>query len=524
MKRIVISTVILLVLSGMAYPKSKFWQKAKQALGNIATSAGGAVMDRYLINSGYSKEESRKMISDFSSAVGIDSYNIAKGMAFMDGNKKDRINMMVDATLDVTGDLTEKSNITNQIKKGVHAGFDVSNADNNYEKANTITGAALDMVGDYVGNHEITNKIATYVSNELTYRSDVSKAETLKDLQEAVGKKSKADKELIYDVGMAIYDHIEEKKKSPKGNSSNINPVMDVYRQPSISPVRITALSPSEQGEEKKTASNVGPIEEQEALESSEVYRLEAFNAAQKEIEETVTQERKDVVLSDIPQESKSVIVASGLGYPMYQPVRKPKILQEQTSEENEPVTVGDKSVGQTNSCLSERKEEFDVKKTDNVSSFPKQKSVPLHADMGNVSSKSIAEEPVEWEVAKDENQAKIQLENIKMSGYAMNEVSLSIEKTQRLDEIAANLKRYPELRITLIVYISADEDGKTKGYERAREAREYLLIKKGIGSERVFIKNMGASNPLMADINEDASAKNRRIEIAVFRRGDPDK
>ena len=246
MKRCAVFVIIFLVLCNCAYA---------QLFGGFI----GGLADGLLRGVGFTRDQSRDIINTVTSVVGGDSYNVNRGVGFIDADKRTQANMLVnevvrtageltgrtditnalqtgvnagfdaakaddnnerakiivDGTLEVVGDVTGKTDITGVIQKGVNAGFDVSKTDNDNAKVGIITGTALDIVGDLTDGHEVTNKVKTYINNELIYQSDISKAETVEDLREAIDKKSRADNELFYDIGLELYDRMEEKKKLP---------------------------------------------------------------------------------------------------------------------------------------------------------------------------------------------------------------------------------------------------------------------------------------------------------------------
>ena len=309
-RRVAISVVLCFVLCGFSCAQGRFWK----ALGNLAGAVGGAVMDGYLQQSGYSANESREIISNVSSALGVNSSNVQKGIDFMDSDKKGQVNMAVDMAIETTGTLTGKENIASQVQKRVDAGFDVSNADDKYEKTNIITGTAMDVVGDLTGGHSVTDKISAYVGANMDYLSEVSKAETVRDLQIAEGKKKQAYTNLLVDIGMDLYDYREKQKNKPKWTPEPMGPAPYPYESNGgeipIKPHE-NHLEPSrkEIGKKKEIVPNFVPSEEQEVPESSEnMAILEAFNTNQKESKNYDNQEEKNVLLSDVPQELKPVI------------------------------------------------------------------------------------------------------------------------------------------------------------------------------------------------------------------------
>lgn len=380
MKRRVFFVVIFLVLCNCTY--AQWWKRIGSAI------LGGAA-DIVLQGSGYSPQESRDIIHTFTDVVGGNSQNVDIGIGFLDADKNtqvntvvnevlgatgeltgrtditnaiqtgvnagfaaavadnnnEKVNIIVDGALDLVGDVTGRTDITGVIQKGVDAGFDVVNADNDNEKVSIITGTALDIVGDLTDGHEVTNMVKTYIDNELIYGSDISKAETVEDLQNAVDKKREADREFFYDVGMALYDHMERKNTSSR-NEPTINTEPDIPmddRTPIDSYEILSEPSQAEIGQEKEIVAEVVSQEEQDITDSSEYIETEeAINADSKEPEGLVDQEEKAVVLSDVPQESKPEIEILDPYVSMSRPSKELMYSQESIMEEEGKIEIED--------------------------------------------------------------------------------------------------------------------------------------------------------------------------------------
>jgi len=90
-----------------------------------------------------------------------------------------------------------------------------------------------------------------------------------------------------------------------------------------------------------------------------------------------------------------------------------------------------------------------------------------------------------------------------------------------KLDAVATYLKSTPGVQV--LVEGHCDERGteeynRSLGERRAIAAREYLLQKHGISSERVTTASWGAQKPVALDRTEEAYARNRRGEFIVLR------
>jgi peptidoglycan-associated lipoprotein len=90
-----------------------------------------------------------------------------------------------------------------------------------------------------------------------------------------------------------------------------------------------------------------------------------------------------------------------------------------------------------------------------------------------------------------------------------------------KLDAVATYLKNTPNVQ--LLVEGHCDERGteeynRSLGERRAISAREYLLQKHGIGSDRVTTASFGEDRPASLERTEEAYARNRRAEFVIIR------
>ena len=89
-----------------------------------------------------------------------------------------------------------------------------------------------------------------------------------------------------------------------------------------------------------------------------------------------------------------------------------------------------------------------------------------------------------------------------------------------KLDAVATYLKNTPNVQ--LLVEGHCDERGteeynRSLGERRAISAREYLLQKHGLSSERVTTTSFGEDKPASNEKTEEAYAKNRRAEFVIL-------
>jgi peptidoglycan-associated lipoprotein len=90
-----------------------------------------------------------------------------------------------------------------------------------------------------------------------------------------------------------------------------------------------------------------------------------------------------------------------------------------------------------------------------------------------------------------------------------------------KLDSVATFLKSTPGVQ--LLIEGHCDERGteeynRALGERRAIAAREYLLQRHGISSERVTTASFGEDKPSSLEKTEEAYAKNRRDEFIILR------
>ena len=89
-----------------------------------------------------------------------------------------------------------------------------------------------------------------------------------------------------------------------------------------------------------------------------------------------------------------------------------------------------------------------------------------------------------------------------------------------KLDAVATYLKNTPNVQ--LLVEGHCDERGteeynRSLGGRRAISAREYLLQKHGLSSERVTTASFGEDKPASNEKTEEAYARNRRAEFVIL-------
>lgn len=103
-KIIIVATLCLL----LPISASADWGSFFRGLGRAAAGAiGGAILEQSCVADGYSKEEAKKMTTDFFNAVGINTNNVEKGIDFIEAESKyERQNMVKDVVFDFAAEMT----------------------------------------------------------------------------------------------------------------------------------------------------------------------------------------------------------------------------------------------------------------------------------------------------------------------------------------------------------------------------------------------------------------------------------
>lgn len=103
---------------------------------------------------------------------------------------------------------------------------------------------------------------------------------------------------------------------------------------------------------------------------------------------------------------------------------------------------------------------------------------------------------------------------------FGFDRSAIQTSEQGKLDAVATYLKNTPNVQ--LLVEGHCDERGteeynRSLGERRAIAAREYLLQKHGLSSERVTTASFGEDRPASLERTEEGYAKNRRAEFVVI-------
>ncbi len=104
---------------------------------------------------------------------------------------------------------------------------------------------------------------------------------------------------------------------------------------------------------------------------------------------------------------------------------------------------------------------------------------------------------------------------------FASGSDRLLPESLAVLDEVAATLRKYPEMVVEVAGY--TDNTGSRAfnerlSYRRAKAVRSYLITK-GVAPEQLIAKGYGPANPVASNSTPEGRAKNRRVELHTLKR-----
>lgn len=109
---------------------------------------------------------------------------------------------------------------------------------------------------------------------------------------------------------------------------------------------------------------------------------------------------------------------------------------------------------------------------------------------------------------------------SLKNANFATGSAALSAESVQEVDNLAAVLKAYTALKISVDGYTDSSgnaDANKTLSQKRADSVKARLL-QKGIEAARITAMGYGAANPIASNDTAEGKAKNRRIEVKIVK------
>jgi peptidoglycan-associated lipoprotein len=112
-------------------------------------------------------------------------------------------------------------------------------------------------------------------------------------------------------------------------------------------------------------------------------------------------------------------------------------------------------------------------------------------------------------------------------ANFATNSASLPMQAKKELDGFLSDLKGDPVVMDGLVFLIAGHTDGKGSedynyelGKRRADAVSRYLITQKNMDPLRVVTVSYGKNTPVAENNTPQGRAKNRRVEILVYRDG----
>jgi len=116
----------------------------------------------------------------------------------------------------------------------------------------------------------------------------------------------------------------------------------------------------------------------------------------------------------------------------------------------------------------------------------------------------------------------KGKIEILEKVQFATGSADLADESTSLLDEVAATLKKTPEIKKVRVEGHTDNTGGaamnKGLSQRRAESVRAYL-IKQGVDAGRLTAKGYGQSKPIAGNDTDEGKEKNRRVEFTILSR-----
>lgn len=102
---------------------------------------------------------------------------------------------------------------------------------------------------------------------------------------------------------------------------------------------------------------------------------------------------------------------------------------------------------------------------------------------------------------------------------FANNQATLLPESFKTLDEAAATLKEWGDVRVEVAGHtdsVGRDSYNLALSQRRAESVRQYL-VDKGVAANRLFARGYGETRPVADNATESGRAQNRRVELVAI-------
>jgi OOP family OmpA-OmpF porin len=107
----------------------------------------------------------------------------------------------------------------------------------------------------------------------------------------------------------------------------------------------------------------------------------------------------------------------------------------------------------------------------------------------------------------------------LKGVGFEYDSATLTAESRPVLDEVAADLKKYPRLKVELQGHTDSrgsDQYNLKLSQRRAEAVREYL-IRQGVSPDQLTARGYGETQPKASNDTDEGRAENRRVDMKVL-------
>jgi outer membrane protein OmpA-like peptidoglycan-associated protein len=128
------------------------------------------------------------------------------------------------------------------------------------------------------------------------------------------------------------------------------------------------------------------------------------------------------------------------------------------------------------------------------------------------------AKQAAERKAAEARNNAIERIDATVLDHYLFDEVGLSENQKNTLDDITNLLNQYPDVKIHLTGHtcnIGYKSINLKKGLKRAEAAKEYL-VNQGVNAERITVESKGEIDPILPNTSRENREQNRRITFIV--------
>lgn len=273
--KIIIVTIILSLFGNMnVEARGNFWNALRRGLKDVAAAAGSVVLRDACVASGYTEEQSRKMVSDTYEALGLNKRNVDLGLAYVEAeNKFERQNVAKEIVFDVASEVVENSSLVEKFRQAADAQLqylgDIQKATTYEEMTQVVdnrTKAYVDLFCEVY--KESMDRKAEYLSNKI-------------GIKEQLEENGQMDENLELEVAGSILavqnSDIPEEEKDAIIKGLKLNENIDEIKQISAEVMAMddeTLAQEIAAQEEERRIAELKEKEEQERLERERQAKL----------------------------------------------------------------------------------------------------------------------------------------------------------------------------------------------------------------------------------------------------------